>query len=102
MGTRTRCEIANYSVTETLRDGTAILIRAIRPNDKQRLVEHFQGLSLQSIYNRFFGLKRSLGDDDHSRYSDADLVEMFEQVCGIFINAIRTGAFKLVLSVSAG
>jgi hypothetical protein len=73
-GNTNTMEIANYSVTETLRDGTAIPIRAIRPNDKQRLVEHFQGLSLQSVYNRFFGLKRSLRHDDLRRLIEMNFI----------------------------
>ena len=57
-------EAANYLISEVLRDGTVISIRAIRADDKQRLLHHFQGLSPQSVYYRFFGLKRSLSDDD--------------------------------------
>jgi GNAT superfamily N-acetyltransferase len=62
----------NYSAFETLRDGTAMLIRAIRPEDKQRLLQHFQGLSTQSIYYRFFGIKRSLTERDLSCLTELD------------------------------
>jgi GNAT superfamily N-acetyltransferase len=62
----------NYSALETLRDGTAILIRAIRPEDKPRLLQHFQGLSTQSVYYRFFGIKRSLTECDLSRLTELD------------------------------
>ncbi|MBV8453598.1 MAG: GNAT family N-acetyltransferase [Deltaproteobacteria bacterium] len=57
---------------EILRDGTVILIRAIRPHDKQRLLQHFRGLSTQSVYYRFFGIKRSLTDHDLSRLTELD------------------------------
>jgi GNAT superfamily N-acetyltransferase len=67
-------DAANYSVRETLRDGTTLLIRAIRPDDKRRLLRHFQGLSQQSVYYRFFGLKRSLSDDELSRLTELDFV----------------------------
>ena len=67
-------EAMNYSVTEILRDGTALLIRAIRPDDKERLLQHFQGLSQQSVYYRFFGFKRSLNDSDLSRLTEIDFV----------------------------
>src|SRR5215469_11266882 len=60
-------DAVNYSALEILRDGTTILIRAIRPDDKQRLLQHFQGLSAQSVYYRFFGIKRSLTECDLSR-----------------------------------
>jgi GNAT superfamily N-acetyltransferase len=67
-------EAANYLVSEVLRDGTAISIRAIRADDKQRLLRHFQGLSAQSVYYRFFGLKRSLSDDDLRYFTELDFV----------------------------
>jgi RimJ/RimL family protein N-acetyltransferase len=38
----------------TLRDGTPVHIRPIRPEDDHVLVELFQHLSAQSIYQRFF------------------------------------------------
>jgi GNAT superfamily N-acetyltransferase len=67
-------DAANYSALEVLRDGTAMLIRAIRPDDKQRLLQHFNGLSAQSIYYRFFGIKRSLSEDDLARLTELDFV----------------------------
>jgi GNAT superfamily N-acetyltransferase len=67
-------DVAQYSALEILRDGTAIQIRAIRPDDKQRLSQHFYGLSAQSVYYRFLGIKRSLSEDDLSRLTDLDFV----------------------------
>ena len=49
-----------YSVDATMLDGVAVHIRAIRPDDQERLHEHFKNLSEQSIYFRFMGLKRDL------------------------------------------
>jgi GNAT superfamily N-acetyltransferase len=66
--------IASYSVQEVLRDGTTIVIRTILADDKPRLLRHFQGLSPRSLYYRFFGLKRSLTDDDLRRLTELDLV----------------------------
>ena len=66
--------IASYSVREVLQNGTAILIRAIRADDKARLLRHFQGLSPRSVYYRFFGLRRSLTDDDLRRLTELDLI----------------------------
>jgi len=65
---------ANYSVWEVLRNGTGVLIRAIRPDDKQRLTRHFEGLSEKSVYFRFFGIKRSLSDDELRRLTELDFV----------------------------
>jgi GNAT superfamily N-acetyltransferase len=73
------CEVAmsepfNYSVTEALRDGTRIRVRAIRPEDKPLLVEHFQSLSERSVYYRFFGHKRSLEQADLRALTELDFV----------------------------
>jgi GNAT superfamily N-acetyltransferase len=65
---------ANYRVSETLRDGSVVLVRAIRPDDKDLLLRHFQGLSPRSVYYRFFGLKRSIGDDDLRHLTELDFV----------------------------
>ncbi len=66
---------ARYSADEVLRDGGGILIRAIRPDDKQRLLEHFANLSQQSIYHRFFGFKRALSDQDLRNFTELDFVD---------------------------
>jgi GNAT superfamily N-acetyltransferase len=67
-------QAANYSVCEVLRDGAAILIRALRPDDKPRLLCHFRGLSPQSVYYRFFVLKQSLSGDDLRHLTELDFV----------------------------
>jgi hypothetical protein len=38
-------EALRYHKQEKLRDGSAILIRAIRPDDRERLLRHFNSLS---------------------------------------------------------
>jgi hypothetical protein len=44
------CDAATHCVQETLRDGSGVLIRAIRSDDKDRLREHARGLSSESVY----------------------------------------------------
>ncbi len=60
-------EAREYQADELLRDGGSIHIRAIRPEDRARLLEHFRALSPQSVYFRFFGPKRSLSDTELER-----------------------------------
>jgi acetyl coenzyme A synthetase (ADP forming)-like protein len=67
-------DAAHYSAEEVLRDGGSIHIRAIRPDDRERLLNHFKGLSQQSIYYRFFGLKRTMTDDELVRMTQLDFV----------------------------
>jgi GNAT superfamily N-acetyltransferase len=65
-------DASNYLVREVLRDGTPISIRAIRPDDKKRLLRHFHSLSERSVYHRFFGHKRSLDEHDLRRLTELD------------------------------
>ncbi len=63
-----------YSAGEVLNSGVAIRIRAIRSDDKTRLLEHFAGLSASARYFRFFGCKRYLTAEDLARYTELDFV----------------------------
>ncbi len=67
-------EARNYAAHEVLRDGGSIHIRAIRADDKARLLDHFRHLSQDSIYHRFFGLKHSLTDQDLMRFTEVDFI----------------------------
>src|SRR5579863_4585744 len=67
-------DAAHYSAEEILRDGGSIHIRALRPDDRERLLDHFKGLSQQSRYYRFFGLKRSMSDAELVRLTQLDFV----------------------------
>ncbi|HKN01392.1 MAG TPA: GNAT family N-acetyltransferase [Candidatus Binataceae bacterium] len=66
---------ASYLAIESLRDGSPIRVRAIRPDDKERLLEHFRSLSPQSVYFRFFEIKRTLGDDDLLHLTELDFTD---------------------------
>jgi len=61
-----------YCVDAAMLDGSAIRIRAIRPDDQERLHEHFRGLSKQSVYYRFMGIKRDLSPADLKRLTELD------------------------------
>lgn len=63
-----------YAATEILKDGGSIQIRAIRPDDKGRLVDHFQRLSQRSVYFRFFGVKKRLTEEELRRFTEPDFV----------------------------
>lgn len=68
-------DAASYSAEEILRDGGSIHIRAIRADDRERLLRHFNSLSEQSIYYRFFGVKRGLSDRELERMTAVDFVQ---------------------------
>ena len=62
----------NFKVTDILKDGTEVTFRAIRPDDKKRIVEAFKNLEADSIYTRFFSSKRELTDDDLKTATEVD------------------------------
>ncbi len=64
----------NYRASAVLVDGTTICIRAIRPDDRARLLSHFQGLSTHSVLFRFHGAKRSLTEAELSNLTALDFV----------------------------
>jgi acetyl coenzyme A synthetase (ADP forming)-like protein len=64
----------HYAVEEILRDGGSIHVRAIRPDDRERLLDHFQRLSARSVYFRFFNAKRRLTDEELHRFTNVDFV----------------------------
>jgi GNAT superfamily N-acetyltransferase len=46
----------------TLKNGLGITLRAVRPEDKARLLEAFQKLEPSTVYTRFFAPKKALSD----------------------------------------
>lgn len=56
----------------TLRDGTALTIRPIRPDDAPRLQHGFTHLSPSTIYLRFLQVASQLSDEQAQRFSNLD------------------------------
>lgn len=57
-------DMSTYRVSETLKNGLPVTVRAIRSGDKDALREGFRGLEAQTIYLRFFHIKKDLTDDE--------------------------------------
>jgi RimJ/RimL family protein N-acetyltransferase len=62
----------DYHVTETLPDGQVIHLRAIRPNDRERLREEFLKLSKASVRDRFFSVKLDLTPGELTYLTEVD------------------------------
>jgi acetate---CoA ligase (ADP-forming) len=62
----------HYATDELLRDGGSIHLRAIRPDDKQRLLDLFHQLSARSVYFRFFRAKDRLTDEELRDFTELD------------------------------
>ena len=65
-----------FEQAATLRDGRAVTIRLMRPDDKQRLIEAFAKLDRQSIYTRFFSYRNELPQGPLSRIDRIDGVRL--------------------------
>ena len=62
----------HYAETAVLRDGGSILVRAIEPADKARLLELFARLGPESIRHRFFGGKKLLTAKELAYFTEVD------------------------------
>jgi hypothetical protein len=67
-------DFRGYSANAILRDGTPVCIRAIRPDDKERLVGHFDRLSSDSRYHRFFGFRNAFTPRELSCFTEPDFL----------------------------
>jgi len=65
-------DLSKYSATDQLRDGTPLQLRAIRPDDKQQLLDGFHRLSGRSVYFRFMGPRQELGPEDLRYFTEVD------------------------------
>ncbi len=62
----------HYAVEETLRDGTAITIRAARPGDEGKIRMAFRNLEAETVYTRFFAFKNEVTDAELARITGVD------------------------------
>jgi len=87
-----RLEPRKYVVDAALRDGASIRIRAISPDDQDRLHDHFRGLSQQSIYFRFMGFKRDLSAEDLKWLTELD----FDDHVGLAATLTENGRERFI------
>jgi RimJ/RimL family protein N-acetyltransferase len=64
--------VADHSATERLRDGSAIEIRALRPNDREHMLAAIDRTSPQSLQRRFFVPKRGFSEKEVAFFMDID------------------------------
>jgi GNAT superfamily N-acetyltransferase len=67
-------DAANYSATETLRDGRTVEIRAQRPQDREAMHAAIARISSGSLYRRFFAVRREFSDKETDYFLDIDFV----------------------------
>ncbi|MCA9679755.1 MAG: GNAT family N-acetyltransferase, partial [Myxococcales bacterium] len=66
-----------YREDVRLRDGTEVVLRPIRADDKAKLLEGFARLSPDARYMRFHGVKTALTDDELRYLTELDGVRHF-------------------------
>lgn len=64
----------NYSAQETLKNGLQVTIRAIRPDDRERLLAALKELDERTVYLRFFGPKQEFSDQELKEATEVDFV----------------------------
>ncbi|WP_457104580.1 hypothetical protein [Methylobacterium sp. P5_C11] len=57
-------DLSHYAAVERMPDGWPLEIRALRPDDRERLLSAVEHTSAQSLYRRFFGAKRQFTDKE--------------------------------------
>ena len=67
-------EAANYSAAETLRNGERILIRALRPEDREGIIAAVASIGSASLYRRFFAVKRDFGEEEKLYFLNPDFI----------------------------
>lgn len=74
-------KIKNFKITDTLKNGTFVTIRAVRPEDKEMVLEAFKNLEPRTIYTRFFRYKNELTDEELKSATEID----FEDEVGLVV-----------------
>ncbi len=67
-------DFQNYRAKELLKDGREVIIRPIRPDDKQSLIDSSLRVSKRSLYLRFMGSKGDLTEQELRYFTEVDLV----------------------------
>jgi RimJ/RimL family protein N-acetyltransferase len=80
-------DFTNYSARETLKDGTEVTVRAIRPEDGPAILEAFRELDAESIYRRFFSPKKELSDAELKQLTEVDC----KRVTALVVTARQDG-----------
>jgi RimJ/RimL family protein N-acetyltransferase len=64
----------SYSVHEVLADGCRVEIRVLRPDDRAALLAAIEQTSSQSLYSRFFGVRRAFTEQEITFFLNLDFV----------------------------
>lgn len=88
-----------------LRNGTTGVVRVLRPDDRDRIAAAFAKLEPESIYTRFFAMKKSLSDAELTHISASDFVSYVALAASVGSGSDETligGASYTVLPAAGG
>ena len=74
---------AKYSSIEALRDGRRLEIRALGPDDRADLLATVDRSSGQSLYRRFFAVRRGFTEPEIAFFLNPDFVDHVALVAGV-------------------
>jgi RimJ/RimL family protein N-acetyltransferase len=84
--------LKDFTMSDKLKDGTPVVIRAVRPDDKEKINEAFKHLDPETIYTRYFRYKSNLTDEELKWATELD----FNNDVALVIT-IQTGARETVI-----
>lgn len=85
-----------FSQPARLRNGTEVLVRNIRHDDRERIIAAFHKLDPETIYTRFFSAKKELTEADLGRIDQAD----FEHAV-VLVATLGSGADEVIIGGGA-
>jgi GNAT superfamily N-acetyltransferase len=88
----TETNLQDFATIHVLPNGTSILIRAVRPDDKERLRAAFGELERASIYTRFFGYRKELTEAELEQATHVD----FDRVVALWAT-IDSGGAEIII-----
>jgi acetyltransferase len=87
---------AEYISSWTMKDGTAITFRPIRPADESSMVEFHKTLSEQSVYQRFFFMDSLDARVAHERLSRQCFIDYDKEMALVAERADQTGSREIL------
>jgi len=67
-------DVGRYSAVETLCNGQRVLIRALKPEDRDSFIAAIGRTTAQTLYRRLFAVKRGFTDEEEAFFLNVDFV----------------------------
>ncbi len=76
-------DVRNYRAVEKLKDGREVVIRAVRPDDKEGFTRGFEQLGSEAVYRRFFSPRKQFSEDELKTATEIDFVRVVALIAEI-------------------